>query len=476
MNKVAYQTASLTKDEFYYAYHQLATKTKRHILLESGRGGEMCVAGLDPLVTLQATEEGLHVEWRDGTEELLTGEDPLDLLNHFMSNYELEHQKDLPAYQGGPIGMISYDYVRRYEELPVLADEDLVTPDVFFYLFDQWAVLDVQKETVYYMALPEKQFALDGMADEWKAAAKEGMAHRQFSPGQAADVEITEEDLRVSVTGDQFEQMVHDVQQFIAQGDVVQVNLSVRQSKPLHASSLSMYEALRSFNPSPYMAYMAAPDFEVVSGSPELLLKKRGPELSTRPIGGTRKRGVTEAEDLALQEELLSNTKEKGEHKMLVDLECADLERICQPGTVEIDEFMVVEKYSHVMHLVSNVRGTAALENLTSIVHGVFPGGSITGDPKLRTMEIIEELEPARRGLYTGSIGWIGFNGDMELNITIRTAFIQDGIVHIQAGAGLVPDSDPAAEYEESLNKAKALWQAKEMAERAVREEKRQCH
>lgn len=476
VNRVAYQTASMTKDEFFYAYRQLATEIERHVLLESGRGGEMCVAGLDPLITFQATEKGLRLEWRGGKKELLTGNDPLVLLNDFMARYELEHQKELPAYQGGPIGMVSYDYVRCYETLPVLAIDDLATPDVFFYLFDQWAVLDIENKKVYYMALPEKQHALDSMVNEWMEASQQGLANRQFSPGQAVEVDVTEENLQVSVTGEQFEQMVRDVQRFIEQGDVVQVNLSVRQSKPLDAPSMLMYEALRSFNPSPYMAYMGAPDFEVVSGSPELLLKKRGMELSTRPIGGTRKRGLTDSEDLALQEELVSNTKEKGEHKMLVDLECADFEGICQEGTVEVDEFMVVEKYSHVMHLVSNVRGTAASLNLAPIIHGVFPGGSITGDPKLRTMEIIEELEPTRRGLYTGSMGWIGFNGDLELNITIRTAFIQEGIVHIQAGAGLVPDSDPTAEYEESLNKAKALWQAKEMAERAIREESGQVH
>ncbi|PID14060.1 aminodeoxychorismate synthase component I [Sporosarcina sp. P34] len=476
MNTAAYQTASMTKDEFFYAYRQLATGKDRHVLLESGRGGEMCVAGLDPLVTFNATKTGLRLEWRGGKEDLLTGEDPLVLLNDFMAKYKLEHQKDLPAFQGGAIGMVSYDYVRRYEALPLLAMDDLTTPDVFFYLFDQWAVFDIEKEDVYFMTLPEKRHALDSMVEEWTEASQTGLLNRQFTTGQAIDVDVTEEDLQVSVTGEQFEQMVRDVQQFIEDGDVVQVNLSVRQSKPLVAPSLLMYEALRSFNPSPYMAYMAAPNFEVVSGSPELLLKKRGTELSTRPIGGTRKRGKTEAEDLALQEELLSNTKEIGEHKMLVDLECADFEGICQEGTVEVDEFMVVEKYSHVMHLVSNVRGTASSDDLASIVHGVFPGGSITGDPKLRTMEIIEELEPTRRGLYTGSMGWIGFNRDMELNITIRTAFIQEGVVHIQAGAGLVPDSDPAAEYQESLNKAKALWQAKEMAELAIREESEQQH
>ena len=227
-----------------------------------------------------------------------------------------------------------------------------------------------------------------------------------------------------------------------------------------------MYEALRSFNPSPYMASIGSQEFSVVSGSPELLVKKHGTQLSTRPIGGTRPRGMTEREDAAYEADLLSDEKEKGEHIMLVDLEREDFERVCGPGTVEVNEFMVVEKYSHVMHLVSNVRGTAA-EGFSdaAIVRAVFPGGTITGAPKLRTMEIIEELEPQRRGLYTGSIGWFGFNGDFELNVVIRTAFIQDGIAHIQAGAGLVANSVPEEEYIESLGKAKALWQAKAMAE-----------
>lgn len=468
MKTLAYQSAALTQDEFFYAYKQLASQTDRHILLESGRGGNLCIAGVDPLVTLQMKEDGLQLTWREGREEFRPSVDPLQSVVEFLGQYAVEPVDGLPAFQGGAVGMISYDYVRRYETLPDWAQDDLETPDALFYVFDRWAVLDLTDEQVYFMALPEAEAELAKMEPEWTAAAEKGLAGRTFYPGQAADVDVSADEMQVSVTGEQFEEMVRDVQRYIAQGDVVQVNLSVRQSKPLHVPSLDMYEALRSFNPSPYMAHMSAPDFEVVSGSPELLLKKRGGELSTRPIGGTRKRGITPEEDEALQHELVSDTKEKGEHKMLVDLECKDLERICQPGTVEIDEFMVVEKYSHVMHLVSNVRGTAADEDHAAIIRGVFPGGSITGDPKLRTMEIIEELEPVRRGLYTGSIGWIGFNGDMELNITIRTAFIQDGIVHIQAGAGLVPDSNPAAEYKESLNKAKALWQAKEMAEQAT--------
>lgn len=464
---VHYIKAAMTQEAFFYAYKELAATEDRHLLLESGRSGSYCMAGLNPLVTLQALEGNqLKLTWRNGNEEVQEGE-PLDLLSAFVETYALETVAELPDYQGGVMGFISYDYVRRYESIPSIAKNDLVTPDIYFYLFDQWAVLDREKETVYFMALPDKAHALEAWKQQWFSASEKGMARKTtYSTAAAFDLAASDK-IEVSVTGPQFEQMVRDVQRYIAEGDVVQVNLSVRQSEQLRTTPLAMYEALRVLNPSPYMVSMGAPDFAVVSGSPEMLLKKRGHEISTRPIGGTRRRGATGEEDQALYEELLSNEKEKGEHIMLVDLERKDFERVCVPDSVETNEFMVIEKYSHVMHLVSNVRGTVR-EDLSNaaIIRGVFPGGSITGDPKLRTMEIIEELEPTRRGLYTGSMGWIGFNGDVELNIVIRTAFIQHNRAYIQAGAGLVPDSDPTAEYMESLNKAKALWQAKEMAER----------
>lgn len=464
--KIVYTKSAMTKEQFFYAYKELAHNNERHLLLESGRSGALCVAGIDPLVTLQTLEgDKLKLVWRDGTEEVREGE-PLELLNEFAQSFAMDMIPGLPDFQGGVMGFISYDYVRRYESIPVDTIDDLETPDLYFYLFDRWVVLDVQTETAYFMTLPNRGLDATKLESEWLFAASEGLKKQAFVSGEATEVSSASDDLTVAVTGPQFEQMVRDVQSYITSGDVVQVNLSVRQSKPLTARPLDIYEALRSFNPSPYMASIGAPEFAVVSGSPELLLKKRGDELSTRPIGGTRPRGATDSEDAALKAELLSNDKETGEHIMLVDLEKEDFERVCAPDTVETDEFMVVEKYSHVMHLVSNVRGTATpgISN-ADIIKGVFPGGSITGSPKLRTMEIIEELEPTRRGLYTGSIGWLGFNGDMELNIVIRTAYIKGGIAHIQAGAGLVADSVPEAEYIESLNKAKALWQAKAMAE-----------
>lgn len=463
--KAAYVTKKMTKEQFFYAYKNLAEKNHGHMLLESGRDGHLSIAGINPLATLKSGKGNeLQITWRDGKKEIRQG-DPLELLTAFVETYEVDSIPELPAFQGGPLGFISYDYVRRYENLPNDTRDDLETPDLFFYLFDEWAVLDVKTDTAYFITLVGSEINPMEVAVKWETASNMSMDNR-LTP---KNIKMSQQDeLEVSVTEGAFEQMVRDVQQYIAKGEVTQVNLSVRQSKKLAVSPLEMYEALRIVNPSPYMASIGAEAFSVASSSPELLLKKRGEKLSTRPIGGTRPRGLSEEEDIANERDLLSDPKETAEHKMLVDLEQEDFERVCAAGTVETNEFMVIERYSHVMHLVSNVRGTAA-EHMSNaeIVKGVFPGGTITGAPKLRTMEIIEELEPHRRGLYTGAIGWFGFNGDFELNVVIRTAYMKDDIAYIQAGAGLVADSVPKNEYLESLAKGKALWQAKAIAEGA---------
>ena len=456
---------SLNKDEFYYAYKELTQHESHHILMESGRGGHFSVAGWNPLAVVRSVEEGLCIEWRDGRVEKRQGES-LHLVDQLVAETQFPHIQDLPDFQGGAAGFITYDYARQIEALPSDTEDDLEIPDLYFYLLDQWAVLDIEKELVHLMHLPGAEVDLQMESERWQKAAERGIASRVFSPGAATEVMEDNAELHVSMTGPVFEEAVARVQLYISQGDVFQVNLSVRQSKALSVSPVTYYEALRSFNPSPYMAYIQSPEFAVVSGSPELLVKKKGDELSTRPIAGTRPRGKDEAEDEFLAKELIDNEKERAEHVMLVDLERNDLGRVSAYGSVEVNEFMVIEKYSHVMHIVSNVRGTLA-ENTSNaeVVRAVFPGGTITGAPKIRTMEIIEELEPVRRGLYTGSIGWLGYTGDLEFNIVIRTAFVKDGMAHIQAGAGIVIDSVPENEYIESLNKAKALWQAKAMAE-----------
>lgn len=465
MKTILTKTVKMDADSFFYSYKKQTETQDSHVFLESGRGGHFTIAAWNPLATAQSVEDGLLVNWRNGINQVLPGES-LALLEELVGEYQVSYNAELPVFQGGAIGFVTYDYARNIEVLPNTAKDDLQVPDIYFYLFDSWAVHDVKNNTVTLMKLEDCVVDLEEWATNWQVAAQDGLATRKFEKTNAIEVVNDESELLVSFAGTDFEAAVQKIQTYIAQGDVFQVNLSVRQSKNLHATAMDVYEALRAFNPSPYMAYMEAPDFAVVSGSPELLVKRQGQELSTRPIAGTRPRGNSEEEDLALAQELIDNDKERAEHVMLVDLERNDLGRVSTYGTVEVDEFMVIERYSHVMHIVSNVRGEIAEDKSNAdVIRAMFPGGTITGAPKIRTMEIIEELEPVRRGLYTGSIGWLGYTGDMEFNIVIRTAFIKDGVAHIQAGAGIVIDSVPEREYQESLNKAKAMWQAKAMAE-----------
>ena len=356
----AFTANTMTETQFFNAYQQLAYANEEHILLESGRGGNLSIAGINPLAKLQALEgDSLRISWRDGTEEIRQG-DPLEELTQLVADFEIDYIPELPEFQGGVLGFISYDYVRRYEQIPDDTVNHLKTPDLCFYLFDEWAVLDIEKETAYFITLPESNINPIDVMNKWtNAATVESVEINSPDTLEPSD------DLTVSVTGPQFEKMVEDVQEYIAKGDVIQVNLSVRQSKSLTAHPLALYKALRSVNPSPYMASMGASTFSVVSSSPELLLKKRGNKLTTRPIGGTRPRGATVEEDIALEKDLLSDEKEKGEHIMLVELEIEDLEKVCEKNTVETNEFMVIERYSHVMHLVSKcsrVRCTANLK------------------------------------------------------------------------------------------------------------------
>ena len=453
---------SLTPDAFFYGYKNQTAHLAHHIFLESGRGGKQSIAAWNPLAIVQAVEDGIEITWRDGRVEQRQGE-ALQLAEDVVATYRTDCPHDY--FYGGAVGFITYDYVRKIEAIPDIAVDDLHVPDIFFYIVDHWTVFDVKTNTARVMKLEISDVDVEQAARAYAQAATPGLAVRNFNQTDALAVEMDNRRLK-SMSGTQFEAAVSRIQDYIAAGDVFQVNLSVRQEEKLEMPPIDVYEALRTFNPSPYMSYIASPTFAVASGSPELLIQKSGDGLSTRPIAGTRPRGVDDAEDLALAQELIDNEKERAEHVMLVDLERNDLGRVAEYGSVHVDEFMVIEKYSHVQHIVSNVRGTARKDQTNAdMIRAVFPGGTITGAPKIRTMEIIEELEPVRRGLYTGSIGWLGFNGDFDMNIVIRTAYIQQQVAYIQAGAGIVIDSVPEREYIESLNKAKAMWQAKQMAE-----------
>lgn len=461
LRKILGRKVSYQQRDWFKQYKSLIQNEPYHVLLESGRAGRYSIIGMRPVGIVQGKGEELVIQYK-GEETRLKG-NPLHLMKQWFAQWQAEFVHDGPDFQGGAIGYISYDCARYIERLPSKAKDDLELPDLYFFIFDDVFVYDHEEEALHLMThyaegkREEAEKRLSFYESLWLKDNEE-VEPMPFIP--------TAKHESVSMTEAEFMEAVEKVRQYIAQGDVFQVNLSVRQSKPLRTHPFHIYEKLRLLNPSPYMAYLHFPEFQVVSGSPELLVKKRGPYVSTRPIAGTRSRGKTAEEDRKIANELLANEKERAEHLMLVDLERNDLGRVCKYGTVKVDEWMTIEAYSHVMHIVSHISGELESgKDAFDVIQAVFPGGTITGAPKVRTMEIIEELEPVRRSIYTGSIGWIGFNGDMELNIAIRTMIAKDGLAHVQAGAGIVIDSRPEYEYKECLKKAIALWKAKDTSE-----------
>lgn len=467
MNKkwhVMHSCIPLSKDEWFYKYKSLAATEPRHILLESGRTGRYSIIGLSPFAEVSGKDDVLTIKTEEGS-AVIKGS-VYEQFQNWFKDFQIEQIEGLPDFTGGAIGYLSYDLTREFEKLSTTSEDDLGLPDLYFLLFKDVFVYDHETSTLWLIVLGEEKntpYCLD------KLRAFKEMWEAPLSKEDASEDEQSypvEDFKHVSMTEEVFVDAVKKIQDYISDGDVFQVNLSVRQSKALRTTPFNVYEELRRINPSPYMGYLETPDFQLVSASPELLVKKKGDVISTRPIAGTRPRGRTEEEDLELANTLIENEKERAEHVMLVDLERNDLGKVSVYGSVKVDEFMVIERYSHVMHIVSNVIGTLRPEcDAFDCIKATFPGGTITGAPKVRTMEIIEELEPVRRGVYTGSIGWIGFNGDTEMNIAIRTMVCQNETAHVQAGAGIVIDSIPESEYKESLKKAEALWRAKEQSE-----------
>jgi para-aminobenzoate synthetase component I len=463
-------------------------------VLESGKGGRYSILGLEPISILRGTlAEAEITEITDligcpGEFERRTLQaKPLEAMRQWMAPYTSPKVPGAPKFIGGCVGFWGYDIIRSIEKMPEIAEADLRIPDYAFALYNQVWILD-HVDNMLYIAVhthAEQAQAQDestlkrlyegaaeaayAMADQWRqiltSASKPLYSERKARLKETA-IEVNRDLTELSGITPAFSRedyiaAVERIQAYIAQGDVFQVNLSVRQSRKLSTSPEWIYECLREINPSPYMGLMRFADFTLVSASPELLVQLEDGMLRTRPIAGTRPRGATMEEDRSLADELIQNEKERAEHVMLVDLERNDLGRISEYGTVKVEDFMVIESYSHVMHIVSQVEGKlAAGKQSLDVIAATFPGGTITGAPKIRTMEIIDELEPVRRGPYTGSMGWIDYNGNLEFNIIIRTLVSVDGTGHVQAGAGIVIDSVPAKEYTESLNKAKALWKA----------------
>jgi aminodeoxychorismate synthase component I len=413
---------------------------------------------------------------KDGSATLQRGKNvspcpgrPLSTLRNLLGRYEQQADPRLPPFQGGAAGLLSYDFVRYLENVPATADDDLAIPDAHVLMIDRLISFDHEVRKAWAVVSPgaRSDAALDWetLFDEAEHALSKMAERASRSPSLPVRPLGKPIEIRHDMSEKYYTDIVGRAKEYIAAGDIFQANLSLRVSAFLHeAPPWSLYTALRTINPSPFAAYLDMGDYQLVSSSPERLVRVSGSVVETRPIAGTRPRGRDGAEDTRLSAELLLNEKERAEHIMLIDLERNDIGRVCEYGSVHVDEFMITEAYSHVIHIVSNVKGKLA-KGKTSIdvIRAAFPGGTITGVPKVRCMEIIDELEPLKRGPYTGSIGYVGFSGCMDLNIVIRTMTVKNGTAFVQAGAGIVADSDPRREYRESLKKAEALVKTLDM-------------
>ncbi|WP_079433243.1 anthranilate synthase component I [Zoogloea sp. LCSB751] len=439
-------------------------------LLESVQGGERfgrySIIGLSAPTRIEVHGRSVLLLTNDRVVERRDGGDPLEYIAEFMERIKVPPRARLPRFAGGLVGCFGYDTVRYIE--PRLAKTEkkdvLGTPDILLLLSEEIAIVDnlSGKLTLVVYAEP-------GVPNAYGRAQKrlKELVGKLREP-VSVPVEVRAEPSEpVSSFGEEaFKAAVQKGKDYIVEGDIMQVVLSQRMSKPFGASPLALYRAIRSLNPSPYMFYFNFEDFQVVGASPEILVRLEDKDVTVRPIAGTRKRGATHDEDQALEKELLADEKERAEHLQLLDLGRNDCGRVARTGSVRVTEQFTVERYSHVMHIVSNVEGKLkdGLDPL-AVLRATFPAGTVSGAPKLRAMEIIDELEPTKRGIYAGSVGYIGFHGDMDLAIAIRTAVLKDGQIHVQAGAGIVADSDPQAEWVETQTKARAMLRAAEIAE-----------
>lgn len=446
-------------------------------LLESGKAGRYTYLGFGYTACIESRGglNSLRMTGEEGNdpEPVVRPGDPFEHLRSRLGNRNVYPHPLLSGFVGGAVGYITYDAARSIERLPESAEDDLGLPDIRCIIPNAFFEIDHSEGYVHIIVPVDLTRGDHEISDRFDRAESE-LDRLELLLNSLLEAEHAEPSIPPTATGEngqgettsnlspeEFSHRVTQAIEYILAGDIFQVNLSVRFSREFSGDPLALYESLRRINPSPYMTFLECADHAVVGASPELLLKVRGTDLSTRPIAGTRKRGADDREDEEKIRELIGNEKERAEHVMLVDLERNDLGRVARYGSVHVDEFMAIEKYSHVIHIVSNVRAELAEgKDVFDAIRAAFPGGTITGAPKVRAMEIIEELEPHRRGIYTGSIGWIGYNGDAELNIAIRTMLLKGGKAYIQAGAGIVADSVPEYEYKESLRKAEAALNA----------------
>lgn len=445
-------------------------------LLESIEGGEKWARytflGSSPSLVVRT--KGKTVETIEhGVITSQTVADPLDSIRALLSRFTPVEVPGLPRFFGGAVGYLGYDMVRHFEHLPTQKPALIDAYDAYFLVTDTLIIFDNVSQKIKVVSnahLGGTVSAEDAYAEA--LARIEGIIHKLRGPlpPAGAPEAVKPAELRSNISREEYEAAVEKAKEYVRAGDIIQVVPSQRFSGTLSADPFDIYRVLRTLNPSPYMFFLRLDGTVIAGASPEVMVRKEGTRAELRPIAGTRPRGATPEEDATLAEELLADPKERAEHVMLVDLGRNDLGRVCATGTVTVSELMVIERYSHVMHIVSNVYGELAEgRDAFDLVRATFPAGTLSGAPKVRAMEIIDELEPVRREIYGGAVGYFSFSGNMDLAIAIRTLVIKDGMVHLQAGGGVVADSDPAAEWQETVNKAMAVRRAIEIAERGLK-------
>ena len=458
------------------AYYKLAMGPYSY-LLESVQGGEKwgrySIIGLPAKTIFRVDDHKIIVEEDSEIISSYEAADPLAEIEKFQQQYRVPRIEGLPRFTGGLVGYFGYDTIRYIEpRLRTTNKEDqLGCPDILLLVSDRIVVFDnvSNKLMLIVHAQPECANAYQNAQHELDKLEQILLTKLVINKPCNTPRTVNESDFISGFTQTKYEQMANRIKRYIIDGDVMQVVLSQRLSIPYHAPPLYLYRALRTLNPSPYMYYFNMDDFYVVGTSPEILVRKEESTVTVRPIAGTRPRGNNEEDDLMLERELLSDPKEIAEHLMLIDLGRNDISRVCKTGSVKLTEKMITERYSHVMHIVSNVvgkikDGVSAID----VLRATFPAGTVSGAPKIRAMEIIDELEPVKRGIYAGAVGYLSWAGNMDTAIAIRTAVIKNNLLHIQAGGGVVADSVPLNEWKESMDKGRVIFRAVTMAEKSL--------
>lgn len=460
-------------------FAKIAGEESHTFLFESMEGGEKwgrySFIGFDPLLTFSSKGSQIDIESFAGeiAQEVSSKTNPLESLQTLLESLRAFDNEDLPRFSGGAVGFLGYDMVRFMEEIPC-DKEELDFPDSSFMIPRIVLVHDSFKQTVTVICWVAKDKSVDGRKLYNSAIARiDSVIDILRSPvpvsflGSSVKGSQTGHDFVSNMEKTEFCAMVEKAREYIKSGDIIQVVLSQKFHTKTDLKALDLYRALRHINPSPYLFFLKLGDLVQIGSSPEILVRKEEDAIELRPIAGTRKRGKTKEEDLALEKELLADPKERAEHLMLVDLGRNDVGRVAKGGSVEVTDLLVVERYSHVMHIVSGVTGIIADgKDQFDVMKACFPAGTVSGAPKIRAMEIIDELEPERRGPYAGAVGYFGFSGNMDFCITIRTFVMQGDDLWVQAGAGIVFDSDSEKEYEETINKSMGLRRAVELAEK----------